>query len=591
MKPSARRPIGPVALIVCLSITPSARGTTWYVDADATTPAAKVCSGDGVTPCDTVLDCPEPDVCACPAGHPTCGKSWCTAFTNLQDGLDAAITGDTVLVADGTYPPDPTGLADGREATFQLPQTLPAPDLPALNVMIQGGYAGCGAADPFARDLILFETVLSGDLDGDDDPEGPAGPDGTCCQSTHPAGCDDETCETAVCAVRPTCCSDSWTSPCRDLARNLCCNLCGANVTRCENSYHVVTGTGTHETVTFDGFTITGGNAVGRTVGEIPRAFGGGYVSDARPPNAGLGSAKLVACTLEGNTASRGGGGAATFNSTDPLNRIHPNFTDCIFRSNVSAFSGGGVFNGESDATFMNCLFENNSATTSWGGAMYSDGGKVRVLNSSVVGNFARPSGGGLYFDGVPFITITDTILWGNATEFASVEPSQIATNDSFASISFTAIEGCKTAMGGLCDASTTNSAADPLFVPGPLGCYYLSQVAAGEPEDSPALDAGNDTAANLGFDDLVTTRSDEAEDLSTVDLGYHHPVSGLGLVFGDYDRDDLTTLDDYFEFTACFTGMGPVAVPPCCRIFDDVLDRDVDLEDFAAFQRSFSEP
>ena len=86
------------------------------------------------------------------------GSSWCSAFLTLRVPLYVAVPGTTIRVAEGTYTPDPTGLDDPREATFQL-----------LNgVILEGGYAGCGAEWPDDRDTIVNETVLSGDLNGDD---------------------------------------------------------------------------------------------------------------------------------------------------------------------------------------------------------------------------------------------------------------------------------------------------------------------------------------------------------------------------------------------------------------------------------------
>jgi hypothetical protein len=103
-------------------------------------------------------------------------------------------------------------------------------------------------------------------------------------------------------------------------------------------------------------------------------------------------------------------------------------------------------------------------------------------------------------------------------------------------------------------------------------------------------VDAGSGTAASLGFVDSVTTRSDEVDDVGVVDLGFHYPVSGFEVLFGDFDRDGLVTLVDYFDFSVCFTGVGPADVPPCCRIFDDELDGDVDLGDFASLQLVFGD-
>ena len=92
------------------------------------------------------------------------GSTWCNAFRALQDGLAAAEHGDTILVANGDYRADHgVGKTRGdRSATFRL----------LSGVAVRGGFAGCGAAQPGARDVIRFETVLSGDLNGDDDPAG-----------------------------------------------------------------------------------------------------------------------------------------------------------------------------------------------------------------------------------------------------------------------------------------------------------------------------------------------------------------------------------------------------------------------------------
>jgi hypothetical protein len=54
------------------------------------------------------------------------------------------------------------------------------------------------------------------------------------------------------------------------------------------------------------------------------------------------------------------------------------------------------------------------------------------------------------------------------------------------------------------------------------MGDFYLSQVSAGQGQDSPALDAGDRSAAAAGLA-LRTTRSDERGDAGAVDLGYHY--------------------------------------------------------------------
>ena len=83
------------------------------------------------------------------------GSSWANAYTNLQEGLSAAVYCE-VWVAEGIY--RPTGPGGSRSASFYLKNT----------VTIKGGYAGFGEPDPNERNINIYETVLSGDLNGND---------------------------------------------------------------------------------------------------------------------------------------------------------------------------------------------------------------------------------------------------------------------------------------------------------------------------------------------------------------------------------------------------------------------------------------
>ncbi len=68
----------------------------------------------------------------------------------------------------------------------------------------------------------------------------------------------------------------------------------------------------------------------------------------------------------------------------------------------------------------------------------------------------------------------------------------------------------------------TGNISSDPLFVNAAGADFHLSQIAAGQGSDSPAVDVGSDTAANLGFSDR-STRTDQVADAGTMDLGFHY--------------------------------------------------------------------
>jgi len=91
------------------------------------------------------------------------GSSWADAYVHLQDALADANSMKPleVRVAQGTYRPDQgTGVLPGdTKATFRL----------LSGVTIKGGYGGLGQPDPNAWDPKLYETILYGDLQGNDD--------------------------------------------------------------------------------------------------------------------------------------------------------------------------------------------------------------------------------------------------------------------------------------------------------------------------------------------------------------------------------------------------------------------------------------
>ena len=85
------------------------------------------------------------------------GSSWTDAFrgpTGLQAALAAALPGDQIWVARGTYLPSATV---APAVSFELP----------AQVELYGGFAG-GETQLEQRDRVLNPTILSGDVNGDD---------------------------------------------------------------------------------------------------------------------------------------------------------------------------------------------------------------------------------------------------------------------------------------------------------------------------------------------------------------------------------------------------------------------------------------
>ncbi len=252
------------------------------------------------------------------------GSSWADAFNFLQNALATAYYSDKIHVAHGTYKPDQgNGITPGdREATFQL----------INGVTIKGGYAGFGTPDPNTRDIELYKTILTGDLNGDD------------VEVNDPA--------------------DLLYEP-----------------TRSENSYNVVTGSGTDETAILDGFTITGGNADG----SYPNNCGGGMYNYR-------GSPTVANCMLRSNAARSDGGGVCNYGSY----KATPRLTNCTFKRNSSRRCGGGMCNWDGEATLTNCTFIGNSTADDGGGIYISNDSKLALTYCTFRGNLAGRSGGGI---------------------------------------------------------------------------------------------------------------------------------------------------------------------------------------------------
>jgi len=85
------------------------------------------------------------------------------------------------------------------------------------------------------------------------------------------------------------------------------------------------------------------------------------------------------------------------------------------------------------------------------------------------------------------------------------------------------------------------NISENPLFNYGPLGDYYLSQIAAGNYVDSPCINTGGSHSNSICWDssggavclDSKTTRIDGGLDIDMVDMGYHYKPKEAEPVLG----------------------------------------------------------
>ncbi|MHC5053532.1 MAG: FG-GAP-like repeat-containing protein [Planctomycetota bacterium] len=356
------------------------------------------------------------------AGGSGTGASWTDAFTSLQAALTAAVAGNQIWVAQGTYKP-----AGPRTDEFQL----------KTRVGVYGGFEGLtGQEDDFAaRDWATYVTVLSGDIgvlaDNSDN-------------TYHVVlGAQDAILDGFT--VRDgNASSISW--PNND-GGGLCClsvsQLTIANCAFVDNSA-VAYGGGAYvynsSSVVFQNCTFAGGaaqNGAGVYVDtqsvsilecqftdNVASLFGGAvYGTDS--------SLTLADCAFESNVAN--GGGAVYSISSDTTvagcsflgnsaasrgGAIHDGYgtsdvTDCVFAGNT-ANEGGGLSRINSTLQLTNCAFTMNAATSRGGGVSDTESGgpPALIASCSFTGNSAD-FGGGIYCSNSSPI-VTNCVLWGN---------------------------------------------------------------------------------------------------------------------------------------------------------------------------------
>jgi len=147
---------------------------------------------------------------------------------------------------------------------------------------------------------------------------------------------------------------------------------------------------------------------------------------------------------------------------------------------------------------------------------------------------------------------IDNSIVWGNS---ALTDPElYISIGGSF-TVGYSDIGGGWTGSG--------NIDANPLFLLGPQGDYYLSQRASGQLSNSPCRNAG---MPGLSLP-ASTTRTDGMGDVNILDMGYHYPLGPPSLVVENLIASQQSTLRTeggrpYAKVYFCYSlaGQGPLS-------------------------------
>jgi len=296
---------------------------------------------------------------------------------------------------------------------------------------------------------------------------------------------------------------------------------CEGNFPDLHRGFHFHNGEDSSSVV--QGFTITNGFRYG----EGTEGSGGAILCVDSSPT-------IRANIIVGNTASAYGGGIYCYDHSSA------SVQDCVIGENI-ADSGGGIgCDYECYVAFENNVITGNVAS-SGGGVMADSCSTVRISGSTITENRACYGGGFvcLQSSGV----ITNSILWADSAETGS-EIYVMGSCPYFwasLSVSWSDVQG---GPSGIYDGGCShvwwemrNIDADPLFVAGPHGAYYLSQVAAGQVEQSPCVDAGHpDFPVPEG-----TTRTDEVCDAGRLDIGYHYTECVVAV--GEEYREEIRTL------------------------------------------------
>ena len=474
------------------------------------------------------------------------GSMWAMAFNNLHVALAGAQAGDEIWVAGGVYKPAPP--YGSREISFQLKG----------GVALYGGFAGW-ETELDQRDWIANETILSGDLNGNDQPgfqymgensyhvlygellEGEATIDGFVIQSGNASDYGAHWRGGGILVYE----SDLVIRNCM-LRYNLASEGAGAFISDGDPVISSCTFESNWATWKGGGLRFMYCNVITLedcVVSNNTSQAGAGMIVQNAPYATSTALMTLTDCSFIGNT-SETGGASAYVTEVDELT-----ITRCKCIANSAEIGGGGMmlwsqqltvidssfiandggmFGGGfvqlGQALYVNCVFSGNSAML--GGGIYCSG-ETQVINCS----FSNNEGNGIVVDRVDedeFHFIANSVFWGNTPEQVVYEPDPPKT---LPTICYSDIQG------GWSGPGWNNIDADPLFVQ--PGADDL-RLAFG----SPCLDVGDNSALP---DWVETDLAGNPRIINNiVDMGaYEGEYEPLPPAAVDYDIDqgEFTTL------------------------------------------------
>ena len=447
-------------------------------------------------------------------------------FVKIQEGIDAAINGDTVLVKDGTY----TGTGNknldygGKAITVESENGA---DFTIIDCENDGSgfYFHSGETN---SSVVRGFTIRNG-----------YAPD------TGWGGGGIRIINGSSPTITNCTITDNYAS---NDGGGIYCNGGSPSITNC---------------------TITGNTG--------PNTAGGGIYSESSSPS-------ITNCTIAGNDNWNGGGIYCAGGS--------PSITNCTITDNNGWGRGGGIYCGGGSPSITNCTITDNYSDDD-GAGILCNGGSLSITNCTITGNGWVENGGGIFCFNGASVEIINSILWGSSAGDGSQIYIGTFTYPSTLSISYSDVQGGQSgvsvAVGCTLNWLSGNIDADPLFVTGPQGDYYLSQIASGQGSNSPCLDTGDPAIDPWPWVwTSLTTRTDQVLDTGIVDMGYHYlevcideDADGDGyiaVVCGGDDCDDNNS-DDPGGCASCTCGQTYCADcakcihPGAVEFYDDGID------------------
>ena len=443
-------------------------------------------------------------------------------YTTIQAAIDAAANGDTVIVADGTY----TGLGNWDIDFLGKAITVKSLNGPA-NCIIDGNGISYRRAFYF-HSGETNSSVIDGFTITNFKVEYRGG--GIYCNDASPLikNCTIKNCQSFCMATEEAFGGAIFSSA-------------GTIIEKC----------------TFLNNFVRGGNAI-EDFDQGGSAYGGAIYA--------AGNTTIRDCNLTNNKTIGGFTGAFSdfgYTCGGAVYGIFNLSNSIIIGNKTELASGdlggyGGALYTQGTSFVTNCLIMQNESGQENGANAIYNAGTVSISNCTFSQNYGSSSCYRVIGGSTPG-TIRNSIVWGNGGR------DQISN--------MTVTYSC-TQIG---IAGTGNISSDPLFTTGLLADFYLSQTNSNQVSNSPCVDAGNDSAVNLNLD-RFTTRTDQFTDTSTVDMGYHFPVSARA----DNNIDYFVDFKDLINFAEEWLTAGSRS--------DIVDDNSVDLIDMSVFANNWRE-